>query len=32
MKMETALASASLTPVERRDPYKLKNKMDLGGA
>jgi putative endopeptidase len=31
MKMETALARASLTPVERRDPYKLKNKMDLGG-
>jgi putative endopeptidase len=31
MKMETALARASLTPVERRDPYKLKNKMDLAG-
>jgi putative endopeptidase len=24
MKMETSLAKASLTPVERRDPYKLK--------
>ncbi|MBV9888630.1 MAG: M13 family metallopeptidase [Acidobacteria bacterium] len=31
MKMETALARASLSPVERRDPYKLKNKMDLAG-
>jgi putative endopeptidase len=31
MKMETSLALASLTPVERRDPYKLKNKMDLAG-
>ncbi|HEY2820429.1 MAG TPA: M13 family metallopeptidase [Candidatus Acidoferrum sp.] len=31
MKMETSLARASLTPVERRDPYKLKNKMDLAG-
>jgi putative endopeptidase len=29
MRMETALAKASLTQVERRDPYKLKNKMDL---
>ena len=29
MRMETALAKASLTRVERRDPYKLKNKMDL---
>ena len=29
MKMETELAKASLTQVERRDPYKLKNKMDL---
>jgi putative endopeptidase len=27
MRMETALAKASLTRVERRDPYKLKNKM-----
>ena len=27
MRMETALAQASLTRVERRDPYKLKNKM-----
>jgi putative endopeptidase len=31
MKMETSLARASLSPVERRDPYKLKNKMDLAG-
>ena len=29
MKMETRWRRASLTPVERRDPYKLKNKMDL---
>ena len=29
MRMETALATASLTRVEMRDPYKLKNKMDL---
>ena len=29
MHMETALAKASLTRVERRDPYKLKHKMDL---
>jgi endothelin-converting enzyme/putative endopeptidase len=29
MRIETALAQASLTQVERRDPYKLKNKMDL---
>jgi putative endopeptidase len=29
MRMETALAKASLTRVEQRDPYKLKNKMDL---
>lgn len=29
MKMETKLAKASLTQVERRDPYKLKNKMGL---
>ena len=29
MRMETALAKASLTRVEMRDPYKLKNKMDL---
>ena len=29
MRMETALARASLTRVERRDPYKLKNKMKL---
>ena len=28
MAMETALATASLTRVERRDPYKLFNKMD----
>jgi putative endopeptidase len=31
MRMETGLAKASLTRVERRDPYKLKNKMDLAG-
>jgi endothelin-converting enzyme/putative endopeptidase len=29
MTMETELAKASLTQVERRDPYKLKNKMKL---
>jgi putative endopeptidase len=29
MRIESALAKASLTQVERRDPYKLKNKMDL---
>jgi putative endopeptidase len=29
MGMETALAKASLTRVERRDPYKLKNKMKV---
>jgi endothelin-converting enzyme/putative endopeptidase len=29
MRMETALAKASLTRVERRDPYKLKNKMKV---
>ena len=29
MRMETELAKASLTRVEMRDPYKLKNKMDL---
>jgi endothelin-converting enzyme/putative endopeptidase len=29
MNMETALAKASLTRVERRDPYKLKNKMKV---
>jgi putative endopeptidase len=29
MRIETALAKASLTRVERRDPYKLKDKMDL---
>jgi len=29
MRMETALAKASWTRVERRDPYKLKNKMKL---
>jgi putative endopeptidase len=27
MRIETAMANASLTRVERRDPYKLKNKM-----
>ena len=29
MRMETTLAKASLTRVERRDPYKLKHKMKL---
>jgi len=29
MRMETALAKASMTRVERRDPYKLKNKMKV---
>ncbi len=29
MRMETALAQASLTRVERRDPYKMKNKMKV---
>ena len=29
MRMETGLAKASLTRVEQRDPYKLKNKIDL---
>jgi len=31
MRMETGLAKASWTQVERRDPYKLKNKMDMAG-
>jgi len=31
MRMETGLAKASWTQVERRDPYKLKNKMDVAG-
>jgi putative endopeptidase len=31
MRMETALAKASMTRVERRDPYKLKNKMTIPG-
>jgi putative endopeptidase len=30
MRMETALAKASWTRVEQRDPYKLKNKMKMG--
>ena len=33
MRLETSLATASMTQVDRRDPYKLKNKMpvaDLG--
>src|SRR5215467_5377717 len=30
MRMETALAKASWTRVEQRDPYKLKNKMRMG--
>jgi endothelin-converting enzyme/putative endopeptidase len=29
MRMETALATASLTRVDRRDPYKLKHKMKM---
>ena len=29
MRMETALANAQLTRVERRDPYKLKHKMSV---
>jgi putative endopeptidase len=29
MRLETALAKASLTRVDRRDPYKLKHKMDV---
>jgi endothelin-converting enzyme/putative endopeptidase len=29
MRMETALAKASLTRVDRRDPYKLKHKMKI---
>jgi len=31
MRMETSLAKASLTRVERRDPYKLKHKMNVAG-
>jgi putative endopeptidase len=31
MRMETVLAKASMTRVERRDPYKLKNKMKIPG-
>src|SRR6185437_9226580 len=31
MRMETAMAKASLTRVERRDPYKLKHQMELAG-
>jgi endothelin-converting enzyme/putative endopeptidase len=31
MSMETALAKASQTRVERRDPYELKNKIDIAG-
>jgi len=31
MRLETALAKASLTRVEQRDPYKLKHKMSLAG-
>lgn len=31
MRMEKALAKASMTRVERRDPYKLKNKMKIPG-
>ena len=29
MRMETALAKASLSPVQRRDPYRLKHKMQI---
>jgi putative endopeptidase len=29
MRIETGLAKASMTRVERRDPYKMKNKIDL---
>jgi putative endopeptidase len=29
MRIETALAKPSMTRVERRDPYKLKNKIDM---
>jgi putative endopeptidase len=29
MRMETVLAQASLTRVDRRDPYKLKNRLDV---
>jgi putative endopeptidase len=31
MRIETGLAKASMTRVERRDPYKLKNKMKIPG-
>ena len=31
MRMETALAKASMSRVDRRDPYKLKNKMKIPG-
>jgi putative endopeptidase len=31
MRMETAMAKASLTRVERRDPYKLKHQMNFAG-
>jgi putative endopeptidase len=31
MRLETALATASMGRVERRDPYKLKNKMKIPG-
>jgi putative endopeptidase len=31
MRIETALAKASMTRVDRRDPYKLKNKMKIPG-
>ena len=30
MRIEAALAAASLTPGERRDPYKTRNKMTIG--
>ncbi|MDE2142127.1 MAG: M13 family metallopeptidase, partial [Elusimicrobia bacterium] len=31
MSLETSLADASMTKVERRDPYKMKHKMDPAG-
>ena len=31
MRIETALAKASMSKVDRRDPYKLKNKMKIPG-
>ncbi|MGB7845532.1 MAG: M13 family metallopeptidase [Candidatus Acidiferrum sp.] len=31
MRLETALAKTSMTRVDRRDPYKMKHKMELAG-